>query len=67
MRSRQPRESPSPEYRAFTKMIDSLLSVSRDTINARHAKYREQVDANPKRRGPKRKVVTPSAGDHGGA
>lgn len=45
-------------------MVDLLLSVPRETINARQAKYREQVDANPKRRGPKRKVK-PSASDHG--
>lgn len=54
----------SREFMAFSRMVDLLLSVPRETINARQAKYREQVDANPKRRGPKRKVK-PSASDHG--
>ncbi len=53
----------SKEFQAFTLLVDRLLAVPRETINARQAKYREQVDANPKRRGPKRKAVTPSAGD----
>lgn len=56
----------SKEFQAFTSLIDRLLSVPRETINARQAKYREQVEANPKRRGPKRKV-TPSASDPDGS
>ena len=53
----------SKEFRAFEKLTDRLLAVPRATINERIARYREQVEANPNRRGPKRKVITaPSAG-----
>lgn len=44
-------------------MIDRLLSVPRSEIQKRLDQYREQADKNPRKRGPKRKAVTPSAGD----
>jgi hypothetical protein len=44
----------SAEYTAFTKTVDAVLSVSREEMQRREAEYRAQVDANPKRRGPKR-------------
>ena len=44
----------SAEYAAFTKTVDAVLSVSREEMQRREAEYRAQVDANPKRRGPKR-------------
>lgn len=44
----------SAEYTAFTKVVDAVLSVSREEMQRREAAYRAQVDANPKRRGPKR-------------
>jgi hypothetical protein len=44
----------SAEYTAFTKTVDAVLSVSREEMQRREAEYRAAVDANPKRRGPKR-------------
>lgn len=44
----------SAEYTAFTKLVDAVLSVPHKEIVRREAEYRAQVDANPKRRGPKR-------------
>lgn len=49
------------EYQAFTSLVDRLLSVSRETIQERLAAHKEQADKNPRKRGPKRKAVTPSA------
>lgn len=58
----------SAEYAAFTKVVDAVLSVSREEMQRREAAYRAQVDANPKKRGPKRgskrKAKQPSA-SHG--
>jgi hypothetical protein len=44
----------SPEFAVFTKTVDAVLSVSREEMQRREAVYRATVDANPKRRGPKR-------------
>jgi hypothetical protein len=44
----------SQEYVAFTRVVDAVLSVSREEMQRREAEYRAGVDANPKRRGPKR-------------
>jgi hypothetical protein len=44
----------SVEYAAFTKVVDAVLSVSREEMLRREAEYRVGVDANPNRRGPKR-------------
>jgi hypothetical protein len=44
----------SAEYTAFTKVVDAVLSVPHSEIMRRESEYRAQVDANPKRRGPKR-------------
>ena len=52
----------SAEYERFTALVDGVLSVPKSVINERLAEYRKQVDANPKRRGPKRKVKHPSVG-----
>lgn len=59
----------SAEYRKFTGLVDHLLTVSREEMQRREAEYRKQVDANPKKRGPKpgskrkRKAVTPPSAD----
>lgn len=63
----------SAEYTKFTKLVDTLLTVSHGEIQRREAEYRKQVDANPNRRGPKRgskrkkrmAVTPPSASDRG--
>jgi hypothetical protein len=58
----------SAEFTAFAKTVDAVLSVSREEMQRREAAYRAQVDANPKKRGPKRgskrKTKQPSA-SHG--
>lgn len=42
------------EFQAFTNLVDQVLSVSHAEIQRRESEYRAQVDANPRRRGPKR-------------
>jgi hypothetical protein len=54
----------SAEFNAFDGLVGRVLSVSREEMQRREAEYRKQVDANPNRRGPKRRVK-PSASDHG--
>ena len=52
-----------PEAAArFDAFMDSVLSVPHKLIERRQRAYRKRVEANPNRRGPKRKV-TPSASD----
>jgi hypothetical protein len=46
----------SPEFDAFTKVVDRVLSVPKDEILRREEEYRKRVDANPRKRGPKPKV-----------
>jgi hypothetical protein len=50
----------SAEYNAFTNLVDRVLSVSHEEMKRREAEYRKRADANPRKRGPKRKVK-PSA------
>ena len=52
---------PSLEFQKFDALVGKVLSVSHTEIQRREAAYRKQVDANPNRRGPKRKVK-PSSG-----
>jgi hypothetical protein len=47
----------------FDSEIRFLLSVPKPLIERRERAYRKKSEANPNRRGPKRKV-TPSASDH---
>jgi hypothetical protein len=49
----------SAEFKAFDDLVGKLLSVSHEEMQRREAEYQKQVDANPKRRGPKRKAVKP--------
>jgi hypothetical protein len=44
----------------FDALVDSVLAVPHSLIERRQRAYRKKVDANPNRRGPKRKVK-PSA------
>ena len=52
----------SKEFQNFTHLMTGLLSVPRATIEQRMAEHREQVDKNPRRRGPKRKSERTPAG-----
>jgi hypothetical protein len=47
-------------FQSFDALVDSVLAVPRSTLVRRERAYRKKVEANPKRRGPKRKV-DPSA------
>jgi hypothetical protein len=58
---------PSKEYTAFVKLTDRLLAVPRAEIQKRIEAHRQQAAENPRKRGPKRKGVTPSAEHHDGA
>lgn len=42
------------EYKAFANLVSTILSISNEEIMRREAAYRVEVEANPKRRGPKR-------------
>lgn len=50
----------SAEYNTFTNLVDRVLSVSHDEIKRREEEYRKRAQANPRKRGPKRKAK-PSA------
>jgi hypothetical protein len=50
----------SAEYEAFDALVGKVLSVSHKEIKRREAEYRKRADANPRKRGPKRKIK-PSA------
>jgi hypothetical protein len=47
-------------FRRFDEGVKQILSVPHSTLVRRERAYRKQVEANPNRRGPKRKV-SPSA------
>ena len=53
----------SAEYNTFTEVVDRVLSVSREEMQRREAEYRKRSDANPKKRGPKRKVKPAASPD----
>ena len=57
----------SAEYNAFTSLVDQVLTVSHEEMKRREAEYKKQADANPRKRGPKRKTVKPSSASHGPA
>jgi hypothetical protein len=54
----------SEEYERFTDAVRSIMSVPKAEILRREAEYKKQADANPHKRGPKRKIkpsASPSA------
>lgn len=50
----------SAEREAFDGLVNHVLSVSHEEIKRREAAYRKRADANPRKRGPKRKVKPPA-------
>lgn len=50
-------EDTSAEFDAFTVTVDKLLSVPKSEILRREAEYQKRADANPRKRGPKRKAT----------
>lgn len=56
----------SEEYNAFTDAVRNIMSIPKAEILRREAEYKKKADANPHKRGPKRKVkpsASPSAND----
>jgi hypothetical protein len=43
-------------FRRFDDMMSALVAVPKAVVDEREKAYRAQVDANPNRRGPKRKA-----------
>ena len=43
------------EFERFTAVVDTILSVPREELKRREEEYKKQSDANPRKRGPKRK------------
>ena len=44
------------EFEAFDALVNKVLSVSHDEIKRRESEYKKRADANPRKRGPKRKI-----------
>jgi hypothetical protein len=55
------KSKPNPEFDAFTKFVDRLLSVPHSEIQRREQEYQKQAAQNPRRRGPKKKVKASTA------
>ena len=51
---------PSKEYAAFDCLMGKLLTVPKSAIHERHAEHKKRVALNPRKRGPKPKVMPPS-------
>jgi hypothetical protein len=45
----------NPEFEAFDRAMDRLLSVSHEELQRRMAAYKVEADKNPKKRGPKKR------------
>lgn len=56
----------SDEHKAFTKLVDRVLSVSRSVVKQRVEEHRKQAAKNPNKPGPKRKAAKPSASARAG-
>jgi hypothetical protein len=57
----------SAHHEAFLNLTDRVLGMSKEELDRREAEYRKRVDANPRRRGPKRKAVKPPSASPGPA
>ena len=49
------------EKKRFDALVRKVISVPKSEIARREEEYKRQAAMNPNKRGPKRKVVTPSA------
>ena len=53
----QPEYIEGPEaFQRFDAMMTALIAVPKSAVQKREKAYRKKVDANPNRRGPKRKA-----------
>jgi hypothetical protein len=57
----------SAEFKAFDALVGQLLTVSHEEMQRREAEYKKKSDANPRKRGPKRKAVKPPSASPGPA
>jgi len=58
----------NPQFEAFTRLIDSVLSISKEELLEREAEYKHESEQNPRKRGPKpKRKVKPSASAPGEA
>jgi hypothetical protein len=46
----------SEEYERFNRLVDSVLSVPKEEIQRRQEEYLKQMEAQPVRRGPRKKA-----------
>ena len=51
-------------FQRFDALVDSVLAVPHSLLERRERAYRKKVEANPNRRGPKRKVTPSASLDH---
>lgn len=51
-------------FQRFDALVDSVLAVPHSLLERRERAYRKKVEANPNRRGPKRKVKPTASSDH---
>ena len=51
-------------FQRFDALVDSVLAVPHSLLVRRERAYRKKVDADPNRRGPKRKVNPSASSDH---
>ncbi|HYL73163.1 MAG TPA: hypothetical protein VEU96_03105 [Bryobacteraceae bacterium] len=49
---------PNPEFEAFNRTMDHILTVSHDELKRRMDAYKRQAAKNPHKRGPKPKSKT---------
>lgn len=52
-------------FERFDALVGAVLAVPHSLLERRQRAYRKKVDANPNRRGPKRKVTPSASLDHG--
>lgn len=53
----------SPEFTAFERLTDQLLTVTKPELDARVRAHKEKATLNPRKRGPKPKVTPPASVD----
>ena len=51
-------------FQRFDTLVDAVLAVPHSLIERRQRAYRKKVEANPNRRGPKRKIKPSVSSDH---
>jgi hypothetical protein len=55
----------SKEFQRFDQAVKTLLTVPKSEFQRLHTEHKERSAQNPRKRGPKPKVKSPSASDRG--